>query len=320
MAKSDSKQQKSKLHPRNRNRERYDLAALIKLLPELKAFVKLNKYGGESLDFANPKAIRLLNQALLKQNYGLGYWSFPQGKLCPPIPGRADYIHYAADLLAESNGGQIPTGKQIKCLDIGVGASCIYPILGQSEYGWEFIGSDIDASSLASAQQIVDNNPSLAGKIDLRRQASPNAFLEGIIGPEEKVDLTICNPPFHASKDEALKGTRRKVKNLKGKQFNKPKLNFAGISHELIYEGGEKQFIQKMIKESKRFTNSCLWFTSLVSKETNLPAIHKTLEKTQAAQVKIIPMNTGNKTTRIVAWTFLNEKEQSDWVKQRWNA
>jgi 23S rRNA (adenine1618-N6)-methyltransferase len=43
----------------------------------------------------------------------------------PSIPGRADYIHYIADLLAESNNGIIPRSWD-QGLDIGIGANCIY--------------------------------------------------------------------------------------------------------------------------------------------------------------------------------------------------
>jgi 23S rRNA (adenine1618-N6)-methyltransferase len=39
----------------------------------------------------------------------------------PPIPGRADYIHQIADLLATCNKKVVPTGADIRILDIGVG-------------------------------------------------------------------------------------------------------------------------------------------------------------------------------------------------------
>lgn len=119
----------SKLHPRNKNRERYDLTALLKVVPSLKDYIILNKAGVQSVDFSNPKAVKLLNKGLLHHYYSISYWEFPDQNLCPPIPGRADYIHYLADVLSEFNLGEIPT-KNITGLDIGTGASCIYPILG----------------------------------------------------------------------------------------------------------------------------------------------------------------------------------------------
>ncbi|MEQ8574155.1 MAG: 23S rRNA (adenine(1618)-N(6))-methyltransferase RlmF, partial [Fulvivirga sp.] len=247
MASKKSQEVKVRLHPRNRNRERYDLNALIISNPELKAFVKPNKYGDDSVDFSNPAAVKLLNKALLNHYYGIKHWEFPERNLCPPIPGRADYLHYIADLLGSSNFGNVPKGSKIIGYDIGVGANCIYPIIGVIEYDWNFIGSDIDAKSVKSAQNIVDSNPALKGKITCRLQENTKDFFYDIIGKEDKIDFSICNPPFHASAEEAQQGTARKVKNLTGKEIKNPALNFAGISNELICDGGEYKFVNNMI-------------------------------------------------------------------------
>ncbi len=310
--------EKTRLHPRNKNKDRYDLPALVVAIPELAAHVKPNKFGEDSVDFSDPIAVKLLNRALLHHYYGIKNWEFPVDNLCPPIPGRADYIHHIADLLGEGNAEAIPKGKKVTCLDIGVGANCIYPIIGTIEYGWQFIGTDIDQRSIKSAKNIVNTNSALRGKVDCRLQTDPKAFFQGIIAGNEKIDLSICNPPFHSSAEDALRGTRRKVKNLSGKNTKSPTLNFAGVSKELIYKGGESVFIQNMIKESESFAKNCLWFSSLVSKESNLQWILEALEKTKATEVKTIPMGTGNKVSRIVVWTFLSQEEQKAWRNTRW--
>ena len=295
---------KSKLHLRNRNREPYDLKALAVEIPELQEHIKLNKYGGESVDFANPKAVKLLNQAILSFYYGIKKWDFPDENLCPPVPGRADYIHYIADLLTEKKEGLTPKGSEIKILDIGTGASLIYPIVGVTEYNWNFIATDIDANSIASAAKIMQAHEDLKGKIDLRLQKNPEQVFKNIIYTEDQIDVSMCNPPFHASAEDALRGTRRKVKNLSGTKNAKPDLNFAGVSNELITEGGEAAFIKTMIQESKLYGAQCTWFTTLVSKQDHLKAIYKHLRKAEVKELKTIPMGTGNKVSRIVAWTF----------------
>tara|TARA_B110000114_G_scaffold3033_1_gene3080 strand:+ start:130 stop:1089 length:960 start_codon:yes stop_codon:yes gene_type:complete len=308
----------SRLHPRNKNLERYDLEALIQIKPELKAFVKLNKHGDDSVDFANPKAVKLLNKALLNHYYGIEHWDFPDSNLCPPIPGRADYLHYLADLICEHNFGRFPEGNKISCLDIGIGANCIYPIIGVTEYNWNFIGSDVDPNSIDSAIKIVGNNPKLVGKVECKLQKDYKAMFRGIIGSKDQIDLTMCNPPFHESEEAAQKGTLRKVQNLQGKQKNKAVLNFSGISKELIYEGGEIKFISSMVLQSKTFGNNCFWFSTLVSKQSNLKALHKVLDQVGAIEIKTIPMGTGNKVSRIIAWTFLTKEKQIQWSKARW--
>lgn len=320
MSKKDSikKVLKPKLHPRNRNISSYDLQKLASLVPGLGKNIIANKYGGETINFSNPKAVRQLNTAILKHYYGIDYWMFSAKNLCPPIPGRADYIHFMADLLAESNSGIIPSGPKVKAFDIGTGASCIYPIIGVVEYNWKFIASDIDEKSLAFADKIVELNPTLKSKVELRFQEHKHSKFYGIIDKREKIDVSICNPPFHSSKENADKGSLRKIKNLGGKKTEEPILNFSGNESELITDGGEYRFIQNMIRESKKFADNCLWFSSLVSKKTNLKAFYKSLDKMEAKRVKTIEIGTGNKISRILAWTFKDKEEQEIWAKERW--
>lgn len=312
-------EQKPRLHPRNKNRERYDLKALIAAKPALAEFVGPNKHGDDSVAFSNPKAVKLLNQALLHHYYGIAHWNFPDEYLTPPIPGRADYLHHVADLLAASNFGRIPEGNLITCYDIGVGANCIYPILGIVEYGWNFIGSDINQESIDIAKKHVAANPILEDKIELEFQENSKDAFFGIIARDEIIDVSICNPPFHASKEEAVASTRRKVKNLTGEEKETPAQNFGGIHQELVCLGGELSFITNMIRESARYGGNCFWFTTLVSKQSNVRAIQKIIKKHEASEIKVIPMGTGNKSTRLVAWSFLNKEEQQAWRTNRWN-
>jgi 23S rRNA (adenine1618-N6)-methyltransferase len=316
--KKEHPKEKVELHSRNKHRERYDFKKLISSYPELRSFVKLNDYGDESIDFFDPVAVQHLNRALLKHFYNIIFWDIPANYLSPPIPGRADYVHNAADLLASENNNTIPRGNQIKCLDIGVGANCIYPIIGTTEYGWSFVGADIDSVAIESAKKTVEINSVLQDRITLRLQANPKQIFQGIIKESEYFDLTVCNPPFHASAAEAQAGTLRKLSNLKRKKMTKPVLNFGGKSNELWCEGGEERFVAEMIRESKQFSKWCFWFTTLISKSSNLNFALQTIKSMGATEVKTIPMSQGNKSSRMVAWTFLNQEQRNDWVNQRW--
>lgn len=306
------------LHPRNLHQRRYDLEALSATLPDLKNFIFTNEFGAQTIDFSNPKAVKLLNHALLRQFYDLEYWDIPEGYLCPPIPGRADYIHYLADLLAQSRPGTIPKSTQVKVLDIGTGANLIYPILGSSIYGWSFVGSETNPKAISAAVRIMDRNPRLQGKVEIRRQADSSKIFLDIIQPNEFFDLTLCNPPFHESAEAAQEGSRRKVRNLTGKAVSRASLNFGGQAAELWTPGGEMVFIQNMIRESVNFKNQVFWFTTLVSKSENLPRILKLLSLTGVREQKVVSMAQGNKISRFVSWTFLEAKQQKAWREFRW--
>jgi 23S rRNA (adenine1618-N6)-methyltransferase len=290
--------EKLQLHPRNKHRERYDFKQLIKSCPELAKFVSLNKFNDESIDFFNPEAVKTLNKALLKHFYKIDYWDIPENYLCPPIPGRVDYIHYLADLLQGNK-------KPIRCLDIGTGSNCIYPILGFTEYNWDFVATDIDAKAIKSAQNIIAKNPHLQEHIKLRIQEDSKKNFAGIIQENERFDLSICNPPFHSSAAAANEGSRKKLNKLQNKKITNVRLNFGGQHNELWCEGGEKAFLNKKILESKTFATSCTWFTSLVSKKETLEPLYKTLKKVNASSVKTISMAQGNKVSRILAWSFV---------------
>lgn len=306
----------SPLHIRNKHRYGYDFAKLIKAVPDFSPFVKRNQYGNLSIDFADPGAVRMLNKALLLTYYQLSYWDIPNDYLCPPIPGRADYMHYLADLLAEDNQHIMMTGKKVQVLDIGMGANMIYPIIGRAEYGWSFVGSDINPTAIKVASLITKANSLLKGSVQCRLQKNRSAIFDGIIQPKEFYMLTLCNPPFHASEQAALASTQKKLKNLGklGDSKQKTVLNFGGQHMELWCQGGESTFISNMIKESANYKTQCLWFTTLVSKKESLPVIRKHLEAVEAIETKIVPMAQGQKISRFVAWTYFNKAERQQFL------
>lgn len=306
----------SPLHIRNKHRYGYDFAKLIKAVPDFSPFVKRNQYGNLSIDFADPDAVRMLNKALLLTYYQLSYWDIPNDYLCPPIPGRADYMHYLADLLAEDNQHIMMTGKKVQVLDIGMGANMIYPIIGRAEYGWSFVGSDINPTAIKVASLITKANSLLKGSVQCRLQKNRSAIFDGIIQPKEFYMLTLCNPPFHASAQAALATTQKKLKNLGklGDSKQKTVLNFGGQHMELWCQGGESTFISNMIKESANYKTQCLWFTTLVSKKESLPVIRKHLEAVEAIETKIVPMAQGQKISRFVAWTYFNKAERQQFL------
>lgn len=305
--------EKTTLHPRNQHRFRYDFEKLIYNYPLLKNYIFTNEHSIETIDFSNPDAVKALNKAILLSDYGVEYWDIPKGYLCPPIPGRADYIHYIADLLANSNNGIIPEGEGVIGLDVGIGSNCIYPIIGNHEYDWSFVGTDIDENALQNCKKIIGKNPKLVDVISLQLQVEPRFIFKNIILPEDKFAFTICNPPFHNSQEDATKSALRKVNNLEETKSVKPTLNFGGKNTELWCSGGEIGFITQMIYESVKYPLQVFWFTTLVSKKDNLKSIYKTLNKVGAVEIKTIDMEQGQKISRFVAWTFLSEKQQKDW-------
>lgn len=319
-----SKLVKGALHPRNLHVGQYDFPALMKVCPELAPCVINNPKGDFTINFSDPQSVLLLNKALLAHFYDISFWQIPAGYLCPPIPGRVDYIHYIADLLSGCFTGKVPTGSQIKGLDIGCGANCIYPILGSRSYDWSFVACDIDPLAVKTAKLLVEANKNISKKVNTRLQKNKKWILSGIVNKEDKFAFTMCNPPFHSSMEKATAGSLLKQNNLskKSKKLNlipsntsTPSLNFAGQAHELSCEGGEIAFVKQMAEESLLIKNQVCWFTCLLSKSENVSPLKKLLTAQNVAQVKVIEMSQGHKISRFIAWSYLDESQQENFFK-----
>lgn len=278
------------MHPNNIHNAPYDFTVLQKCNPALSTYVFLNKFKNETIDFSNAIAVIALNKAILFHHYNIKNWELPHGYLCPPIPSRADYIHHLADIV-ENN-------RSAKGLDIGVGANCIYPILGSQIYAWNMVGVDISEDSVKIARQ---NATEALTDIDIRFQEDPGHIFQNAIKKGEYFDFTMCNPPFYGSAQEAEKANLQKNKNLQ--LSNTKARNFGGFSNELWCNGGEALFIKRMIKQSVSFKDQVGVFTTLVSKRENLPKLIKQLTKLKASH-SIIDMQQGNKKSRILTWRF----------------
>ena len=280
------------MHPENPFAKNYDFDFLVQHSPDLKKFVFVNEYGNQTITFGDKQAVKALNRALLKAYYGLDHWDIPEHNLCPPIPGRLDYLLHVAELIPKT---------KLSLLDIGTGANLIYPILATCHFNWQCTASEVDLDALKNAQEIIDSNKVLQ-KIALRRQRFKSSILEHIIQPGDNFDVVVCNPPFFKNRTDAEQQNQRKVRNLQLEGGER--LNFGGLANELWYKGGEEAFIKKMAGESVLFKDQVHWFSSLVSQKENLKNIKRAINKTDPAEVKVIEMEQGNKKSRFVAWTY----------------
>ena len=282
------------MHPKNRHLNGYDLIRLTKVYPPLKKYIVTNQFAKESLDFKQAGVVKALNTALLKADYNISYWDFPISHLCPPIPGRADYLLYLNELLIQHGLDQSP----IKILDIGTGATLIYPLLGCRLFNWQFKASDINPEALQNAQNIIAQNH-LQNCIHLMRQNNRTQLLKGIILPDEKFSASICNPPFFDSPTQALKTRHRKQKNLKIKDTG-----FKGLAKELWTPGGELQFVKKYINESQNYKHQIKLFSSLISSQKNLAQLIRYIKRAKIFKYEVIKMTQGHKQSHILVWYF----------------
>ena len=290
------------MHPKNRYNERYDLKRLAKHNSSLQEYIILNPFAEETIDFNSSRAVYELNKAMLLADFKLADYHLPTGYLIPPIPGRLDYLLHVRDFLSEKLS--IVVGSKLRGLDIGTGANGIYCILGAQHFNWTMVGTESDAKATEIAIANIQHTNGLQDKVQIRHQENKSFLFKNMIPSNEQFDFTVCNPPFHSSREEALKASLRKLKNLAGATHkNDVSLNFEGQANELWCNGGEALFIKRLIKESILFKDQIKVFTSLVAKTGNLVKIEKQLKKVKA-NYQIIPMAQGQKQGRYIGWWF----------------
>jgi len=290
------------MHAQNPYCDRYELKRLASHHPQLLDHIVLNPSGEETIDFSNSTAVYELNKAMLLMDFKVDNYELPMGYLIPPIPGRLDYLlHLQAFFSKQFN---IDKNTKLRGLDIGAGANGIFCVLGSQHFNWTMVGSECDAKAVEIASANMKHTKTLKENVEIRHQENKSFLFKNIIHSDEHFDFTVCNPPFHTSKEEALRGSQRKLSNL-GREFDKKNvaLNFEGQANELWCNGGEALFIKRLIKESVGYKNQVKVFSTLVSKSASLRPIKKQLTKTKA-NFEVLSMDLGNKKSRIVLWWF----------------
>ena len=227
------------MHPLNPYRDRRpDYRALSKLYPdELGPHVR-----DGAIDYRSADAARALTTVLLRNDFGVD-WTMPRDRLCPPVPNRLNYICWLSELLAL----RAPTREPVRGIDIGTGASLIYPALGVSAMGWSFLATEIDEYSLQSARGIIERN-SWHSRVDLRHVACKNAstgpLRAALRDDDGNFDFVMTNPPFFASIDELSPN---------------PHTACAASAAELVTPGGEVAFVSALIRDSLALGSRVRW-------------------------------------------------------------
>ena len=151
--------------------------------------------------------MKALNKALLAHFYAVKHWDIPDGFLCPPVPGRADYIHHLADLLA-GDSGEVPKDATILILAPALTSSILIALTSMA-------GALPAVKSTAGVRQRAGDYQRQPGldPADPPAPAKSQSIFHGVIHKNETYDATLCNPPFHDSA-EAPGGGERKRRNL----------------------------------------------------------------------------------------------------------
>uniref|UniRef100_A0A8C4PY72 U6 small nuclear RNA (adenine-(43)-N(6))-methyltransferase n=1 Tax=Eptatretus burgeri TaxID=7764 RepID=A0A8C4PY72_EPTBU len=263
------------MHPRNRYRDKPpDFSFLASKYPDFSQYIHVDLAGNVKLNFKDPEAVRALTCTLLKEDFGLTV-EIPLQRLIPTIPLRLNYIHWVEDLM-ETMGikAQGPGSHAfIRGIDIGTGTSCIYPLLGATMNGWHFLATEVDDVCYSHACCNVERNR-LQDLIQVVKVPEKTLLLEALKeNPSVMYDFCMCNPPFFATAEEA--------KGAKSRSAHRPppsSVNTGGNT-EILAEGGELEFVRRIIQDSLHLMKRLRWYTCMLGKKCSLAPLKEELRR-----------------------------------------
>ncbi|XP_032823528.2 RNA N(6)-adenosine-methyltransferase METTL16 isoform X1 [Petromyzon marinus] len=284
------------MHPRNRYKDKPpDFALLASRNPEFKKHVQTDLSGRVRLNFKEPEAVRALTCALLQEDFGLSI-EIPLERLIPTLPLRLNYIHWVEDLLGSSLSRD--PEKSVHGIDIGTGASCIYPLLGATMNGWHFLATEVDNVCFTYATQNVARN-GLQGLVRVMKVPQKTLLVEALNeDPELAYDFCVCNPPFFANQQEAYGVNSRNSHRPPPSSVN------TGGATEIMAEGGELEFVRKIIHDSLQLQKRIRWYTCMLGKKCSLAPLKEELRRCGVPRTTTTTFCQGRTMRWALAWSF----------------
>ncbi|XP_038228306.1 RNA N6-adenosine-methyltransferase METTL16 [Dermochelys coriacea] len=286
------------MHARNRYRDKPpDFAYLASRYPAFRQHVQTSLSGRASLNFKDPEAVRALTCTLLKEDFGLTI-DIPLERLIPTVPLRLNYIHWVEDLIGHQDGD-----KQVlrRGIDIGTGASCIYPLLGATLNGWYFLATEVDDMCFNYAKKNVEQN-NLSDLIKVVKVPQKTLLMDALKEESEIIyDFCMCNPPFFANQLEA--------KGVNSRNPRRPppsSVNTGGIT-EIMAEGGELEFVKRIIHDSLQLKKRLRWYSCMLGKKCSLAPLKEELRIQGVPKVTHTEFCQGRTMRWALAWSFYDD-------------
>ncbi|KAJ8880520.1 hypothetical protein PR048_016990 [Dryococelus australis] len=261
--------------------------------PKFRKFAIQELSGRMTIDFKNPAALQALTITLLEKDFGLNV-EIPLDRLVPTVPSRFNYVLWIEDLLQAAGSA----GIEVRGIDIGAGASCIYSLLAAKTKGWHMLATEVDSDSYKYAVENVHRN-NLQHLVQVK-QTDTGVVLQGIVSEGQQYDFCMCNPPFFSSEEELDSESKSR-----SPARPPPHSCRTGSPSDVVVSGGEVAFISRIIEESKELGTMIRIYSSLLGHKSSMDPVKSLLQKAGVSSMVDTAFCQGRTTRWYIAWTFV---------------
>ena len=310
----------------NDDDDRVDFEVLAQHDAAFRQHLTHDAHGKPRIDWNKPEALKALTAATLHYRFQIR-WDIPLGTLCPPVPNRAAYLRWIDRLLQISP--RPPKAGPVRGIDIGTGASCIYPLLGTAMFGYHFLATDTNAQSLEWAQKNIASNK-WEDRIATRLQSQSGDILAGLLGEGDRYDFVVCNPPFFDYAEAPEPAPPAAAGAEPPDTDPMPLAGGCGTGNpcaprrdrttllqrnEHATEGGEVAFVGRMITESAQLQDRITWYTTMLGRKQSLTALRARLQADRSVSIRCTTICHGKTTRWLLGWTYCDFRPQAEAVR-----
>ena len=290
------------LKSRKRRRElTQDFAMLASKYPDFcQEWRAMKQVKGPLASKATPAFQRALTRSILHFHFGLQLPLLPDDRLCPPVPNRWFYCEWVLQEVMPSltNPMHFETTYKVTNvgLDVGTGASAIYPLLLLSQDSkLHMLASEIDTMSIQSAKINCEAN-GLQDRVTLIPITDSSNLVGGPLSQAlakanvTNLDFIVTNPPFFDERPSERADGRERT----------PMTDTEGL-----YPGGEVGWVLDVLRDSLTTLTNIGWYSTMLSKKASFQTLERILTNFLGpGHVRSTEFNVGSMTRWFLAWTY----------------
>lgn len=170
------------------------------------------------------------------------------------------------------------------------------------------VGLESNTESVRYARENITQNK-LNQRITIIEQNSNSNRIFGSLfedQPNSSFDFCMCNPPFFGSLEELQPPTHQLGKRNRTGKRRAAKCPPSGSTDELFVDGGEIEFVRKIVEESCELKTKIKVYTTMLGHKSNVANVFQLLGDRNILNISTTEFCQGHTTRWGIAWSFVD--------------